>query len=70
MNISVGIFFLLSRSEIFDSSEFPGGKICSFSILTDVSFRENEISTDVRFGDLFFGLLLRRGEKNKQTPTP
>ena len=47
---------------------FTDVRFATFSVLTDASFGENEISTDVRFWAFFWGQNGTRGEKKKLTP--
>ena len=56
-------FFLVQNQDF-------SGKMTNFGAFwnfTDVSFGENEISTDVRFGDFFWGQKDGREEEKKTT---
>ena len=46
---------------------FTDVRFATFSVLTDASFGENEISTDARFRAFFGGQNGTRGENNKKT---
>ena len=47
---------------------FTGVRFATFSVLTGVSFGENEISTDVRFRAFFFWAKPDKGRKKTLTP--
>ena len=49
---------------------FTDARFATFSVLTGVSFGENEISTDVRFRASFWGQNGTRGEKKRKKLTP
>ena len=66
--ISAFFFFLVQNQDFSGKITNLGAfqnptdvRFRTFPILTDASFGENEISTDVRFGDPFLGNIERRG---------